>query len=1501
MYAQVSSEERQALIDFYNATNGDNWKNTTENNQPWLVNDPNSLVTDWYGVNVTNGKVTKLDMFKNNLTGTLPVTIGVFTEMNQLVLSSNDIGGALPDSLIQLTKLRSLHLSGNEFIGPIPILKILNATAITHLYFDRNNFSGVIPPQIGQLSNLMFVNLGYNELTGSIPIEFSQLKKISSLYFSGNQLSGAIPPQLSEMTNLRTLTFTDNNFTGTIPPELGNLTTLGSLSFAGNQLTGTIPPELGQLTNLYALSLNGNQLTGTIPPELGQLTKVVRLYMTSNDLTGSIPSEFDKLVALENLQLGDNQLSGSIPPGLGVLPKLKSIGLRNNQLTGNIPAEFGELTTLEHAHLHNNNFTGVIPDSFSGLTSLKALYLYGNALSGKVPGAISTLPNLTAFGISGNKFVFSDFEADFTAFNTNISSFTYNQMQKTDSEETLNVAIGGSITLTSDSFTSPNNEYQWYKNNSAIPGATSKEYTISNAAEADAGVYKLLATNSTITGINIYRNDLTLTVSQSENTCGVSEIEKQALIDLYNATDGANWTNSWDLTTPVCDWYGVTVIGGKVTILNLRSNQLVGVIPETIGNLGSLETLDFKLNQLSGSIPSSLGQLVNLVTVYLHENQLSGSVPATLGQLVNLETLVLSNNQLSGNIPLELGQLINLKSLTMNVNQLSGNIPGTLGQLVNLQSLQLKQNQLSGTIPSALGELSSLQRIYLNNNNLSGNIPVSLGQLGNLEELHLFQNELSGSIPAELGQLSNLRILYLYNNQLSGTIPPELGQLFNLKDLNFYGNQLSGDIPASFSQFASIESLTLANNQLSGIIPSGLSEISSITGLYLSGNKFTFSSFETEFNSYQTNLNNFTYIPQAKVDSEQTLSVETNASITLSTTALTSTNNSYQWYKDGVAITDATNKDLLIENAVDADAGVYHFTATNSSVTDLTLERNPITLSVTPAVNTCGVSDIEKQALIDLYNTTSGTNWTNSWDLTAPVCNWYGVTVVDDKVTELDLHDNNLTGTISGALGQLVNLEILYLHENPLEGNLPSELGQLINLKSFVLYATQVTGNIPAELGQLTNLETLAFYYNQFTGTIPPELGQMTNLVNLYLGSNQLTGIIPAELGQLTNLQRLDAYNNNLTGNIPVALGGLTKLLHLGLGKNQLTGAIPSELSDIVDFNSFKVDQNNFVFSDLEQSFTAYATKLGADFVYAPQAKVDSIQALSIPNGGSITLSTTALTSTNNSYQWYKDDVAITGATTKDLLIENAVDADAGVYYFTATNSSVTDLILERNPITLSITSTGNELGVTINTVALPNANFDVVSGDVTMPDLASGNPDSETLVNLGADTGENKIVLINVKPSQNAAKLDLRFTVSSTEISNVQVLSNNNWLDFSPEFYRIEGKTIYFMNKRPSVSVPFTMNLVNGVQYDSSAGPLVLTVDDGIDLTGATLEIILPEGFGEGGPLENTSEIVQPSPNINGFEVNGSIWNSGSYKFILTIQGKSFKGAFLVSFSESE
>ena len=255
---------------------------------------------------------------------------------------------------------------------------------------------------------------------------------------------------------------------------------------------------------------------------------------------------------------------------------------------------------------------------------------------------------------------------------------------------------------------------------------------------------------------------VTLAIS-TDIHAAVPASERNALIDLYNSTDGENWLVDLDWLGEAgteCDWHGVICDseGNYVMRITLPENNLVGPIPTSTGNLTGLRVFN------------------------LQKNGLTGELPAEMGDLSELQELRLLGNELNGEIPSWLGSLLNMKAIDLGQNQFTGPIPEQLGNLPNLEILYLDGNALTGTIPTQLANLSKMNFLYLNDNELTGTIPSNLGNLSNLEYLYLDGNALSGTIPSELGNLVNLERLRLNSNMLEGEIPPELLNLVNLRN-----------------------------------------------------------------------------------------------------------------------------------------------------------------------------------------------------------------------------------------------------------------------------------------------------------------------------------------------------------------------------------------------------------------------------------------------------------------------------------------------------------------------------------------------------------------------------------------------------------------------------------------------------------------------------------------------------------------------------------------------
>ncbi len=164
-------------------------------------------------------------------------------------------------------------------------------------------------------------------------------------------------------------------------------------------------------------------------------------------------------------------------------------------------------------------------------------------------------------------------------------------------------------------------------------------------------------------------------------------------------------------------------------------------------------------------------------------------------------------------------------------------------------------------------------------------------------------------------------------------------------------------------------------------------------------------------------------------------------------------------------------------------------------------------------VEPISVSLVDREALIDLYNSTNGDNWSskNNWCSEEPLGDWHGVTTDErGRVTKLDLTWCSLSGSIPASIGDLTSITYLDLGGNSLTGSIPSEIGDLVNLEYLSLCINQLSGSVPASLGNLTKLINLNLCYCNLEGSLPEELSVLIkSTTNVYFSQNRFTGIIP--------------------------------------------------------------------------------------------------------------------------------------------------------------------------------------------------------------------------------------------------------------------------------------------------------------------------------------------------------------------------------------------------------
>lgn len=259
-------KERKALIVFYKALDGDNWKSiwghTDIKNENWCSNAP---ISSWAGIRTNEkGRVTGIYLPGCNLTGNIPPEIGDLTELEVLQLNNNNITGELPSELFSLRNLKDLNLQVNKIEGEIPN-EIENLTNLEYIRLDDNNIEGSIPQCLTSLTKLKVVQLGGTNISGEIPSEIGNLTDLETLIINETQISGSIPESLTQLKKLNRLFLSFCNLNGNIPSQIGNLTRLNELWLQGNYLTGFIPESLKDITNLKYLYLYDNQLSGEIP------------------------------------------------------------------------------------------------------------------------------------------------------------------------------------------------------------------------------------------------------------------------------------------------------------------------------------------------------------------------------------------------------------------------------------------------------------------------------------------------------------------------------------------------------------------------------------------------------------------------------------------------------------------------------------------------------------------------------------------------------------------------------------------------------------------------------------------------------------------------------------------------------------------------------------------------------------------------------------------------------------------------------------------------------------------------------------------------------------------------------------------------------------------------------------------------------------------------------------------------------------------------------------
>lgn len=292
-------------------------------------------------------------------------------------------------------------------------------------------------------------------------------------------------------------------------------------------------------------------------------------------------------------------------------------------------------------------------------------------------------------------------------------------------------------------------------------------------------------------------------------------------------------------------------------VLALDSNNLNATsgwtFPPQLANSAQLKNISCMSCNLVGPLPDFLGNLSSLTVLQLSGNGLTGGIPGSFTGL-NLQILWLNNPTglgLTGPIDI-LTTMLQLNSVWLHGNQFTGTIPESIGNLTSLKDLNLNQNQLVGLVPDSLANLA-LDSLNLNNNHLMGPIPKFKAQnvtftsnsfcqstpglpcapevmalvefLDGLNYPSTLVSKWSGNDPCgswlgvSCGNNGKVSVINLPKYNLNGTLSPSVAKLDSLVQIRLQNNNLRGSVPDNWTSLKSLTVLDLSGNNISPPLP----------------------------------------------------------------------------------------------------------------------------------------------------------------------------------------------------------------------------------------------------------------------------------------------------------------------------------------------------------------------------------------------------------------------------------------------------------------------------------------------------------------------------------------------------------------------------------------------------------------------------------------------------------------------------------------------------------
>ncbi|KAJ9540185.1 hypothetical protein OSB04_026691 [Centaurea solstitialis] len=666
--------------------------------------------------------------------------------LSVLDLSDNNFSTiSIPSWISSLPSLVSLNLANCGFNGPIPDA-LMNMNSLITLDLSENQLTGfqtIRKSSLGNICNLREINLSSNKFDGKSLSEVlaslfnCKSSKLESLQIAESGLSGKLPPQLGNMTNLVLLNLKGNSISGLIPDSLGNLSFLQTLEIWNNALSGPLPDSVGRLSSLLTMYVHDNFISGPLPDSLGRLSSLERLDISSNEINGTLPQSVGQLTKLTTLNIMNNLLTGVVTEDhFANLTSLVTLRADANMLRLEISADNWEPPfQLLRLSLNYLSLGPKFPSWLQNQTNLFILYLAGTGISDNIPSWFwTTFSGLKWLNLADNDF----------------SSVSVSELfcSKIDTEQKQVIYMNMGNCSLSGVLPDCWETYEFlsilnFQNNNLtgeIPRSLANLSSLESLNMRNNKLFGELPANlmnsQSLQIMDISENEF---IGDIPIPIGGEATSLKVLSLHSNKLDG-------QIPDEICKL-------DSLQILILANNNLSGEIPNCFHNFSAMtgktnpsRFIDLARGEFRGSAflvikgrVNGYSSILGLVTLLdLAGNDLSGVIPSEIRRLVKLRYLNISSNRLTGRIPEEIGDMKLLESLDLSMNRLEGMVPSSMSRLSYLNWLNLSYNGLTGRIPSST-QLQSLTESSFVGNKLCGD-PVNVtcerrgGTAGNGDE-----------------------------------------------------------------------------------------------------------------------------------------------------------------------------------------------------------------------------------------------------------------------------------------------------------------------------------------------------------------------------------------------------------------------------------------------------------------------------------------------------------------------------------------------------------------------------------------------------------------------------------------------------------------------------------------------------------------------------------------------------------------------------------------------